>query len=174
MANLAEAAQEFLSHQRIAVVGVSRDGKQPANFNLRKLRAAGREVFAVNPATAQVEGGVCYPHLRKIPGGVDAVLIFTPPAATPSVVRECAFLGIRYVWIHRSVGVGSWSPEAEVIAREHALVLIPGGCPAMFCAPVDPGHRCLRWVLDLFGKLPREIQNPGSQGDAATPLGLGT
>lgn len=157
MATLADAAQEFLSQRRIAIVGVSRHGNQPSNFNLRKLRTAGREVFAVNPATEKVEGGVCYPHLRAIPGGVDAVLIFTPPAATPSIVRECAFLGIRYVWIHRSFGEGSWAAEAESIAREHGIVLIPGGCPAMFCPPVDPAHRCFRWLLGLFGKLPREI-----------------
>jgi predicted CoA-binding protein len=157
MATLAEAAREFLAQPRIAVVGVSRDGKQPANFNLRKLRTSGREVFAVNPATTQVEGGVCYPHLREIPGGVDAVLVFTPPPVTAAVVRECAFLGIRHVWIHRSFGGGSWSPEAESIARDHGMVLIPGGCPAMFCAPVDPAHRCFRWVLDLFGKLPRTV-----------------
>lgn len=165
MATLAEAAREFLSYQRIAVVGVSRDRKQPANFNLRKLRAGGREVFAVNPATTEVEGGVCYPYLRQIPGCVDAVLIFTPPAATASVVRDCAFLGIRHVWIHRSLGSGSWSPEAETIAREHGLVLIPGGCPAMFCPPVDPAHRCLRWVLALFGRLPHAI----ATGDADEP-----
>ena len=111
----------------------------------------------MNPATAEAEGGPCYPNLRAIPGGIDAVLVFTPPAATPGVVRECTELGIRHVWIHRSLGQGSWSPEAEVIARNHGVVLIPGGCPMMFCAPVDPAHRCFRWMLGLFGKLPREI-----------------
>ncbi|MBK8477371.1 MAG: CoA-binding protein [Opitutaceae bacterium] len=157
MATLADAAQEFLSQRRIAVVGVSRHPSRPANLNLRKLRATGHDVFAVNPATALAEGGVCYPHLRAIPGGVDAVLIATPPAATPSIVRECAFLGIRHVWIHRSFGGGSWAPEAESIAREHGMVLIPGGCPAMFCAPIDPAHRCFRWILGLLGKLPQTV-----------------
>lgn len=157
MATLAQAAEHFLAQRRIAVVGVSRDAKQPANFNYRKLRDSGRAVFAVNPATGDAEGGPCYPNLRAIPGGVDAALLFTPPAATGAVVRECVELGIRHVWVHRSFGAGSWSAEAESVAREHGLVLIPGGCPAMFCAPVDPAHRCFRWMLGVFGKLPREI-----------------
>jgi predicted CoA-binding protein len=157
MATLAQAAADFLAQRRVAVVGVSRDRNQPANLNLRKLRDSGREVFAVNPAAAEAEGGACYPSLAAIPGGVDAVLAFTPPAVTPGIVRECAALGIRRVWIHRSFGGGSWSPEAEAIGRENGLTLIPGGCPMMFCAPVDPGHRCIRWMLGLFGKLPKEI-----------------
>ena len=157
MATFAAAAQEFLAKRRIAVVGVSRDPKQPANFNLRKLRDSGHEVFAVNPATTEAEGAPCYPDLCSIPGGVDAVLVFTPPAATEAVVRECADLGIRHVWIHRSFGQGSWSEAAERVGRERGLLLIPGGCPAMFCAPVDPAHRCFRWVLGVLGKLPREI-----------------
>ena len=156
MATLAEAATRFLEQRRIAVVGVSRDPKQPANANFRKLRDAGRTVFAVNPATPEAEGGPCYPDLRAIPGGVDAVLLYTPPAGTAGMVRECAELGIRHVWIHRSFGQGSWSAEAEEVAREHGLTLIPGGCPSMFCDP-DPGHRCIRWMLALFGKLPKEI-----------------
>lgn len=156
MATLAQAAETFLSQRRIAVVGVSRDSRQPANFNFRKLRDTGRTVFAVNSAGAHAEGGPCYPNLRAIPGGVDAALVFTPPAATPGVVRECAELGIRHVWIHRGLGAGSASAEAEAIGRERGLTLIPGGCPAMFCAP-DPAHRCFRWMLGLFGRLPREI-----------------
>jgi uncharacterized protein len=156
MATLAEAAARFLEQRRIAVVGVSRDPKQPANFNYRKLRDSGRTVFAVNPAMAEAEGGPCYPRLGAIPGGVDAVLLYTPPTATAGLVRECAELGVRHVWIHRSFGPGSWSAEAEAVGREHGLTLIPGGCPAMFCAP-DPAHRCFRWMLGLFGKLPKDI-----------------
>ncbi len=156
MATLAEAAARFLEQRRIAVVGVSRDPKEPANFNFRKLRDAGRTVFAVNSATTEAEGGPCYPNLQTVPGGVDAVLIYTPPAATAGVVRECAALGIRHVWIHRGFDRGSWSAEAEALGREHGLTLIPGGCPAMFFAP-DPGHRCIRWVLGFFGKLPKDI-----------------
>ncbi len=156
MATLAEAAADFLSQKRIAVVGVSRDSRQPANFNFRKLRDSGRTVFAVNPAACEVEGGTCYPNLRAIPGGVGAVLLYTPTTATAGVVRECAELGIRRVWIHRSFGQGSWSAEAEEVGREHGLTLIPGGCPAMFCAP-DPAHRCFRWMLGLFGQLPKEV-----------------
>jgi predicted CoA-binding protein len=161
MATLAEAAKDFLAQKRIAVVGVSRDSRQPANFNFRKLRDAGYEVYPVNPQAASVEGVSCFSNLKSIPGGVDAVLIYTPPQATESVVRECADLGIVRVWIHRSIGGGSYSAAAERVARERGLALI--GCPAMFLSP-DIGHKCMRWVLNAFGRLPQDVPVPGSGG----------
>jgi hypothetical protein len=42
MPTLAEAAKDFLAQKRLAVVGVSRDSRQPANFNFRKRRDGGR------------------------------------------------------------------------------------------------------------------------------------
>lgn len=46
---LREAAEEFLDKKRIAVAGVSRDPKQPANLIYRRLRDTGHDVFAVIP-----------------------------------------------------------------------------------------------------------------------------
>ena len=159
---LAEAARDFLAQDRIAVVGVSRQAGEAANFVFRKLRDAGHTVFPVNPRTGEVEHVPCYPNVRSIPGGVGAVLIFTPPAASADVVRECADLGITRVWLHRSLGPGSVSAEALQVAEERHLTVIAGGCPAMFCAPVDLPHRCMRWVLDWTGKLPQHVGPPAA------------
>lgn len=155
---LQEAARDFLAQERIAIVGASRDSRAPANFVLRKLRAAGHEVFPVNPRALNVEGLKCYPDLRSIPDGVDAVVVFTPPRATAGVVKACAVLGINHVWIHRSLGAGSLSAEAMQTDEARSLTLIAGGCPAMFCEPVDFGHRCMRWFLSATHKIPRDVQ----------------
>jgi hypothetical protein len=37
------------------------------------------------------------------------------------------------------------------------MTLIPGGCPNMFGATSDPGHRFLRAVLSGTGKVPKEV-----------------
>lgn len=148
-----ELIADFLAQKRIAVAGVSRHGDQPANLNYRKLRALGYEVFAVNPRTDRVEGDVCYPRLVAIPAEMDAVLIATPPEAALDLVRECIALGIDRVWMHRSFGPGSVSDEAIALCREHDIRVIAGGCPMMFCAPVDVAHRCMKWFLRLSGGL---------------------
>jgi len=147
---------DFLSQPRVAVAGVSRhDSNAPGNLIYRKLRAAGRHVFAVNPRAESVEGERCYPNLHAVPGGVDLVVVTTPPEAAEAIVRECAELGVRRVWLHRSIGQGSVAPAAVDFCRAHNIAVIPGGCPMMFCEPVDFGHKCVRWFLRVTGKLPK-------------------
>lgn len=149
-----ELAREFLSQRRIAVAGVSRDSQQAANLIFRKLRDTGRDVVAVNPRATEVEGAACYDRLSSVPEPVDAVVIATPPAAVESVVDECAVLGIRWVWMHRGVGPGSVSEAAVAKCREHGIRVIAGACPMMFCEPVDFGHKCIRWITKISGRMP--------------------
>jgi predicted CoA-binding protein len=157
MIDLREAVDDFLGQRRIAVAGVSRRSEEAANLIYRKLRGAGYEVFPVNPNATEVEGDTCYPDLRSVPGTLDGVVVVTHPNSTDAVVRECAELGIGRVWMHRSFGQGSVSASAVDFCREHGIEVIPGGCPMMFCEPVDVGHKCMRWFLKLTGGLPKRV-----------------
>ena len=147
----------FLASKRIAVAGVSRKGNLPANYIYKKLREAGYEVFALNPAVDTIEGDACYPSLSSIPGGVEALMIATPPAAAIDLVKQCIALGIPQVWMHRSVDGGSYHETAAELAREHGITVIPAGCPMMFVGPVDFAHRCMKFVFKLTGSLPKKI-----------------
>jgi uncharacterized protein len=153
--DLKSATRLFLGSRRIAVAGVSRQLSQPGRGIFRRLRAAGLDVVPVNPAAEVIDGVPCYPSLRGIPGGVDAVIIATNPTVTNEVVRDCVDLGVKRVWIHRSFGQGSASPEATRLCRENGISLIDGACPLMYCPPVDIPHRCLRGLFGLFGRLPK-------------------
>jgi predicted CoA-binding protein len=162
MRNLERAVSELLACERIAVVGVARDGQSPANLIYRKLKESGRRVFAVNPNADEVGGERCYGNVAAIPGGVDAAVVVTRPEVSASVVDECAAAGARWIWLHRSFGKGSVSEEAIERCRIHGIHVIPGGCPMMHCAPVDPGHACMRVMLRLFGGLPVPSQVPAA------------
>ena len=155
MAEGSSRIKDFLAQKRIAVAGVSRSEKEAANLIYRKLRDAGYEVFAVNPKAEQVEGDPCFPDLKSIPGKVDGVVISTPPDVAEEIAKECAEVGVSRVWMHRSFGTGSVSEAATKYCEEKGIAVIPGGCPMMFCEPVDFGHKCMRWVLRLTGGLPR-------------------
>jgi len=158
MSSIDQATADFLAQKRIAVVGVSREpgGKHGGNVVYQRLKERGYEVFAVNPNADVVEGDPCFHDLRSIPGGVDAVVIATTPAVTPSVARECRELGITRVWMHRSFGGGSVSKEAHEYCRANGIASIAGGCPLMYGPTSDGGHRFMRSMLGLFGKLPKE------------------
>lgn len=159
-----DAAAEFLAHERIAVTGVSRKPAQHgSNIVYRRLRERGYQVFAINPHAKKLEGDVCFPDLKSVPGGVDAVVIATHRSRAIATMRECAALGIPYVWMHRSVGLGSVSAEAAAWGRDHGLHVIAGGCPLMFAPVADTGHKIMRSLFTLTGKVPRRAWAGPSQ-----------
>jgi predicted CoA-binding protein len=158
MATVKEAAAEFLSHKRIAVTGVSRKpAGHGSNAVYKRLRDCGYEVFAVNPNANEVEGDPCYHDLRDVPGGVDAVVIATKPETAEETMHECAELGIKRTWMHRSFGEGSVCDQATVYGREHGIIVIDGGCPLMFDPTADFGHKIMRFVFSRKGKVPRTV-----------------
>jgi uncharacterized protein len=157
MEKTADLASRFLSHKRIAITGVSRKAEgHGANVVYKRLRERGYEVFAVNPNATTVEGDAAYPDLAAIPGGVEAVVIATRAELAEPTMRECADLGIQYVWLHRSMGPGSVSDAATSYGRQRGIHVIDGGCPLMYGPLCDGGHKIMRWVLTLTGAVPRE------------------
>jgi len=155
MARVPDSIAEFLQGRRLAVAGVSRDRAQPANAIFRRLKASGHEVLAINPKASEVEGVPCYRDLGAVPGPIDGVMIVTTPQASLAIVRQCADLGIRRVWFHRSIGEGSVSDEAVKECMARGIDAIVGGCPLMFCEPVDFGHKCMRWWFQRQGLVPK-------------------
>jgi predicted CoA-binding protein len=158
MATIKQAASEFLSNKRIAVTGVSRTpGSHGSNVVYKRLRERGYDVFAVNPNADEVEGDCAYPDLYSIPGGVDAVVIATRPEIADETMRDCVHLSIRHVWMHRGPGAGSVSGSATAYGREHGVTVIDGGCPCMFGATADRGHKAMRFLFGLSGNVPKRV-----------------
>lgn len=154
MSTIPAPVAQFLQGKHIAVAGVSRKGDVAANAIFKKLVKCEYTVFAVNPHAETVEGAPCYPDLAAIPGDLDGVVIATHPNVSADVVRQCADRGVGQVWFHRSFGGGSVSDEALSECARLGIEPIVGGCPLMFCDPVDVPHRCMRWWLQRSGRVP--------------------
>lgn len=154
-----QAATDFLSSKRFAVTGVSRKPEgHGSNAVYLRLKERGFEVVAINPNADTVEGDPCYATLAAVPGGVEAVVIGTSPRHALQTMREAADLGITKVWMHRAFGEGSVSEEATRYGREHGVRVIDGGCPLMFGATSDGGHRFMCSVMKMTGKVPRVVE----------------
>lgn len=154
MRKVPESVAEFLGGKRFAVAGVSRDSRQVANAIFRKLQQSGYDAVPVNPHAHELEGTQCYPNLAAIPGQIDGLVVATPPDVASNLVRQSAQCGIRRVWFHRSFGAGSVSDEALREAKTLGLQCIIGGCPLMYCEPVDTFHRCMRGWLQWRRRVP--------------------
>ncbi len=155
MSRIPEQVARFLSGRRFAVAGVSRRRGQAANAVFHKLRNFGYDVFPINPNTPEVEGVRCFSDVGALPVPVDGVVIATHPNVAAAVVRQCADHGVKRVWLHRSIGAGSVSAAAICDSEARGIECIVGGCPLMYCEPVDPAHRCTRWILGWSGRVPR-------------------
>ena len=154
MAKLPSSVAEFLAGKRIVVAGVSREPQQAANAIYRKLRDSGFDAIPVNPNAPEAEGVRCYPNLASIQGPIDGVVVATHPRNALDIVRQCSERGVRQVWFHRSFGTGSVSGEAVQECEARGIQCIVGGCPLMYCEPVDVPHRCFRWWLRMGGRIP--------------------
>jgi len=154
-ANVPKSVAGFLSGKRIAVAGVSRDRRQAANAVFKKLVACGYTVYPVNPRADEVEGVRCYADIAALPDQVHGVVVATHPDVAVDVVRQCAERGVSRVWFHRSFGQGSVSEPAVRECAARGIDCVVGGCPLMFCEPVDFAHRCMRWWLGRRGRVPR-------------------
>jgi uncharacterized protein len=159
MQTMQEATRDFLSLRNIAVAGVSRTKENAANLIYRKLKSEGYKVFAVNPDAATIEGDICYPNLSSIPEKPNGVVIVTKPDVTNQIVKECAELGIKNIWMHKGIDAktASVSDEAVKFCHEHGITVIPGGCPMMYVNHADMGHRFMRWMKNFNGSLPKEV-----------------
>jgi predicted CoA-binding protein len=120
----------------------------------RRLRDPGYEVFPVNPNSTETDGVRCYPNLASIPGKIDGVVIATHPKVSAQLVGQCGDLGVGQVWFHRSFDQGSVSDEAVHECQARGIKCIVGGCPLMYCEPIDFGHRCMRWWLGRKRRVP--------------------
>lgn len=156
--SLRNAAEHFLSLRTIAITGLSRTKKDAASLIYTTLRSRGYKVFAVHPDADTLEGDTCYKSFSDIPECVGGLIIAGSPAHTLSIVKNAKEAGIRNIWIHKSIG-SSVTEDAVQFCLANGVQVIPGGCPMMFSKPVDFGHVCLRGILGVLGRIPKNISS---------------
>ncbi len=115
---------DFCEHRVWAIVGVSQDRTKFGYRVFRTLRAAGYEVFAVNPRGGEVDGAPVYPSLADLPRLPDVVDLVVPPAVSERVVEEAHALGLTRIWMQP----GAESPAALDYCRDHGIQVVSDAC----------------------------------------------
>jgi len=168
MADIDNLVQDFLSQQKIAVVGVSDQRDTGCNLAYRRFKEAGYTVWPVNPRLTTFEDVPCYPDLKSIPEKPEAVFILTNPKVTEQIVQDCVALGIEYVWMHCMMGtkpglasgMTSVSQDAVQFCLENGIKVIPGSCPNQFLKP-DLGHALMRIIFRALGFMKIDVKRSG-------------
>ncbi len=121
MENLIE---EFINQRVWAIVGASMDPVKYGNQIFRDLREAGYTIYGVNPRGGEIEGQKLYPTLSDLPEKPAVVDIVVPPAVTEEIVRQCAQLGLKRVWLQP----GSESEAAIRSCQEQGIKVVHDTC----------------------------------------------
>jgi len=126
-----EIINDFLACKRIAIAGVSRDPKDFTRALFNEFRRRGYDVVPVTPHAAEIDGVACASRVQEVAPAVDAALLLTSAAVTPSVVQDCGLAGIRRIWMYRDTGCNV--PEGTQA--------VAGECPFMFFPNTGLIHR---------------------------------
>jgi len=110
--------------RRIAVVGMSTDPRKAASRIPATLIQHGFDVVPVHPTAQEIQGRTAYPTLEDVPGHIDLVDVFRPPAEAAGVAASAVTVGANAIWLQ----LGIASAPARRIAEASGLVYVEDLC----------------------------------------------
>ena len=126
---------ETTSCKTVAVVGASTDHRKFGNKGTRAFIEAGWRVFPVNPNEPEVETLPTFATVADIPGPLDVVSLYVPPAVGLKLLPAIATKAPAEVWLNP----GAESRELLAAAADLGLktvqtcsIIAVGYTPAQF------------------------------------------
>ncbi|MEK7632157.1 MAG: acetate--CoA ligase family protein [Patescibacteria group bacterium] len=128
--------QPLLNPKSIAVVGASRERGKVGNVIFRNCRQFGYRgmVYPVNPKAARIEAVRAYPSVSAIPKRVDLVIIATPAAIVPLILKDAIRAKAKSAMVisagFSETGAKGKTLENEIaaLARRAKLPLVGPNC----------------------------------------------
>ena len=126
----------MLNPKSVAVIGASETEGSVGQSLMRNLLLGKdrRKIYPVNHNRETVMGLKCYPNIAKVPEHVDLAVIATPAKTVPSIVEECAKVGVDGVVIlsagFRETGAEGAKLEDEIrrIQSKHEIRILGPNC----------------------------------------------
>jgi uncharacterized protein len=150
-----QQVEDFLALKRIAVVGVSRDAKHFNTVMWEEFRQRRYDAVPVNRNATEIDGQRCYASVKDIQPPVEGALIMTTRAEAEQVIRDCAEVGIKHVWLYGGMAPGASTKAAKALCDEKGLDHVDGLCPYMFLADTPAFHGPHRFWKKLTGSFPK-------------------
>ncbi len=109
--------KKLLEKKVWAVVGATIDPEKYGNKIYKELKEAGYTVYPISPKYAEIDGDIAYASLLDLPEKPDVVNFVVNPKIGIQVVKQCAKLGIKDIWLQP----GTVSDEILAYAKEQEI-----------------------------------------------------
>ena len=128
--------EKLLNPKKIALVGANEKDSFGGNTARNLVRYGNPDdVYFVNPGRAEALGWKCWPSISALPENIDQVIIATPLATVPGLIREAAAKGAQSVVLFASGYSETGTPEGRAaedelkeLCRELGLSLMGPNC----------------------------------------------
>jgi uncharacterized protein len=104
----------------VAIIGASNDRKKYGNKAVRAYVKKGWRVYPVNLKESKIEGLTAYHNIVDIPGAINRVSMYVPPAIGLQIIAEIAKKSPKEVYFNP----GSDSEELVAKAKELGLKVV--------------------------------------------------
>ncbi|UCE51045.1 MAG: CoA-binding protein [Desulfobacterales bacterium] len=153
--------QKFFKPRHIAIVGVSAGEYKFGGMSfLMKLQDGGYpgRLYPINPKAKEIRGLKVYPDILSLPEVPDLAMVCVAAKFVPSVLEQCARIGLRHIHIFTSgfneTGLEEGKKlEGQIasIAKDKGLKIIGPNCMGPYC----PSSQLTAWgaIPGLSGTL---------------------
>jgi predicted CoA-binding protein len=114
--------KDMLNMKKWAVVGATNDTTKFGYKIYKKLKDHGYIVYPISVKYDEVDGDKAYKELRDIPEKVDVVDFVVNPRIGLSIVKQCADLDIKNIWLQP----GTVSEEILQFAKNSSIEVVEG------------------------------------------------
>jgi acyl-CoA synthetase (NDP forming) len=135
--------QKFFSPAQVAIIGVSTGNyKFGGTSFLIKLQEGGYpgKLYPINPKAKEIRGLRAYPDLSSLPQAPDLAIVCVAARLVPSILEDCARIGLRHIHIltsgFKETGLAEGMLLEEriaAIARDKDLRVIGPNCMGAYC-----------------------------------------
>ena len=143
--------KKFFHPRSIAIVGASTGGfKLGGTSFLLKLQEGGYsgKLYPINPKAKEIVGLTAYPDVPALPEVPDLAMVCVSAKFVPSVLEQCAGIGLRHIHILTSGFKETGLEEGRqlegqiaAVAKKNNLLIIGPNCMGPYC----PSARLTAW-----------------------------
>jgi len=105
------------THQRVVVLGASKNPERYSNMAVNRLLENGHEVIPVHPALERVNGVTVIPSLGNVNGPVDSVTVYVSPKVSSKMIESLVAVAPGRVIFNP----GAENPELEAVLQDQGI-----------------------------------------------------